>query len=298
MEVVGDRFLVQTEAVRASFSLDGAMLVQRGSNELDGVIVKIGTDGTVTEIGGGFDSPRFALMSPDGTKLAVAAGNLMKGDVWVRDLVRESNNRISFEEMFVIPFAWSEDSQEFALGLLDIANPSESETRFYFADGSGQSEDLWLFDLANPDEPTVLDIKIGNANPWNSSLSPDGSLVAYSSNQSGESEVFLERIDGQSGLWQVSTEGGSGPFWSADGARLFFTAEDALLGATVQTEPAVQIGMPEVAIDFSQMDLTDFEQFRPTADGEGFVAIRADTTKDVPTRLSLVTNWFEEFRER
>jgi Tol biopolymer transport system component len=49
--------------------------------------------------------------------------------------------------------------------------------------------------------------------------SPDGSKIAFASDRSGQSEIYVMNADG-SGLVQVTTTGGQGPEWSPDGTRI------------------------------------------------------------------------------
>jgi serine/threonine-protein kinase len=57
-------------------------------------------------------------------------------------------------------------------------------------------------------------------------LSPDGKWVAYTSDESGRTELFVRPFDrtgaGQSARWQVSRDGAISPVWRADSKELFF----------------------------------------------------------------------------
>ena len=58
-------------------------------------------------------------------------------------------------------------------------------------------------------------------------FSPDGRWVAYESNESSRFEVFVRPYPGlETGLWQISAEGGLHPVWSRNGRELFFIAAD------------------------------------------------------------------------
>jgi Tol biopolymer transport system component len=61
------------------------------------------------------------------------------------------------------------------------------------------------------------------------SFSPDGQMVAFYSNRSGEPEIWVANRDG-SGLRRVTNHARvhSGPVWSPDGARLMYAGERAL----------------------------------------------------------------------
>ena len=66
-------------------------------------------------------------------------------------------------------------------------------------------------------------------NEWNPQYSPDGSRVAFESNRTGESAIWLSAADG-SGLMEIFSRAGkhSGtPRWSPDGRRIAFDSSAA-----------------------------------------------------------------------
>ena len=80
----------------------------------------------------------------------------------------------------------------------------------------------------------------------NAEISSDGEWLAYESNESGRSEIYVRpfpNIDG--GRWQVSTLGGRTPLWSRDGQELFYlTPEAKLMGVRVEGGPSWRSGTP------------------------------------------------------
>jgi hypothetical protein len=56
-------------------------------------------------------------------------------------------------------------------------------------------------------------------------VSPDGRWLAYGSHESGRSEVVVRSFPdlARGGKWQVSTDGGSFPRWSASGKELLYS---------------------------------------------------------------------------
>ncbi len=72
-------------------------------------------------------------------------------------------------------------------------------------------------------------------------VSPDGQWLAFVSDQSGNAEVYLRRLDDASDQIQVSQSGGTEPVWSPKGGELFYRGSvdggSMLMSATVQTSP-------------------------------------------------------------
>ena len=62
----------------------------------------------------------------------------------------------------------------------------------------------------------------------NVKISPDGRLVAYVSDASGRSEVFLRAFPRSPESWQVSAAGGHSPVWSHDGKALIESARSLI----------------------------------------------------------------------
>ena len=74
-------------------------------------------------------------------------------------------------------------------------------------------------------------------------ISPDGHWLAFTSNETGRSEVYVRPFpDVQAGKYQVSTAGGLTPRWSHGGKELFYrsVAED-FMAAEVRTTPAFAV---------------------------------------------------------
>ena len=84
-------------------------------------------------------------------------------------------------------------------------------------------------------------------------FSPDGRWLAYVSNESEKSEVYVRVFpppaSGQGGKWQVSNSGGGSPVWSKDGRELLYQAGDQMMAVsyTVKGE-AFEADKPRVRI--------------------------------------------------
>ena len=52
-------------------------------------------------------------------------------------------------------------------------------------------------------------------------LSPDSHWMAYTSDESGQREVYVRPFPDAGDQWRISIEGGSQPRWRGDGKELF-----------------------------------------------------------------------------
>lgn len=87
-------------------------------------------------------------------------------------------------------------------------------------------------------------------------ISPDGRWVAYSSDESGKSEVYVQSFPKTGGgKCQISTRGGDQPFWRGDGRELFFISHDQkLMSVEIKVEPKLEPGIPKVLFQTSTVD--------------------------------------------
>jgi serine/threonine-protein kinase len=129
-------------------------------------------------------------------------------------------------------------------------------------------------------------------------FSPDGSWLAYSSNESGRYEVCVRPFPGPGGRWQISKEGGGQAIWSKDGRQLFYRQADQVWVVDVRTEGSFSVGKPRLL--FEQRDLVGGYPIRGWdlwPDGQAFLMVKAGEVKPQPaTEIILVQNWLEELK--
>ena len=79
----------------------------------------------------------------------------------------------------------------------------------------------------------------------NSRFSPDGRWIAYASDQSGTTEVYVRPFPSGSGTWQISTAGGGFPAWRRDGKELYYMGLDfKLMAVPVSADTKFHAGSP------------------------------------------------------
>ena len=84
--------------------------------------------------------------------------------------------------------------------------------------------DLWLLPV-NGDRRPIPFLRTG-FNQTQSQVSPNGRWIAYTSNESGGDEVYVESFPRPGSRYQVSTHGGVQPRWGAEGRELFYLASN------------------------------------------------------------------------
>ncbi|HXO62085.1 MAG TPA: protein kinase [Candidatus Acidoferrales bacterium] len=205
-----------------------------------------------------YESPRF---SPDGKLLALTV-RLPDPDIWVYDMERGALRRITFapgeDELPV----WSPDGKRIA-----FASNGRQQAFMVAVDGSGQEERLMKneshFHLQSwsPDGKIIAYERLGSSGQYEiwmlpldgdrkpypylvsqfhvsqPAFSKDGNWLAYTSNESGRSEVYVQRFPGPGEKIQVSTDGGNHPVWSRDGKQLVYENTGTLWATEVLLSP-------------------------------------------------------------
>ena len=137
------------------------------------------------------------------------------------------------------------------------------------------------------------------ASEYQPMISPGGDLIAYTSDETGRSNVFIEAFPGGGRRQQISTTGGNEPLWDRTGRVLYYRSGDRLLAVDVGrgARDAV-IGTPRLL--FSGRFQINAGQGSPsyaiTPDGSRFLMIQLN---DAPAaKISVVLNWQEELKQR
>ena len=268
-------------------------------------------------------------ISPDSTRVALARTVNRNQDIWIWDFVRNTMTRLTFDETDDLNPIWTPDSQRIIFG----SDRGERASIYWkAADGTGEVEQLaslpeeWIWPMSLSSDGNIL--FFGNWNPiglnnigmlpmegdrtpqlllqekYNEEypqISPDGRWLAYTSNESGQMEVFIRpfpNVD-SGGRWQVSMNGGGGPLWAPDGHELFYYSSDGTMVVSVETEPTFKLGTPQT------LPITGpYIGWDISPDGKRFLMLKrieaeADESRTEESRtINIVLNWFKELKER
>src|SRR5271154_201092 len=98
---------------------------------------------------------------------------------------------------------------------------------YFEVDSQRGNRALWVLPMASGGKPWRL--LNTDSDDRDAAFSPDGKWFAYSSDQSGKREVYVQPFppSAGSGKWMVSSGGGSRPRWSRAGKELFYFAPDS-----------------------------------------------------------------------
>jgi eukaryotic-like serine/threonine-protein kinase len=267
---------VSTWHMDASAS-DNGLLVLGSGGSADWQLVWM--DRTGKQIGAVSDKfPNLALarLSPKGDRAALQMDNA-QADIWVLDLARGVRTRLTFGPVSNQSPVWSPDGNWIAYA---SGRNGHSELYRKHSDGSGAEEQLvtddrvlltndwsrdgkyliyskgmwggnweiWALPLEGDRKPFMVAPHAATSSyTSNARLSPDGRWMAYASDESGTSEVYVSAFLGGQGKWQISANGGAQAHWSSDGKQLYFMDITFNLYSVAVKEVgnALQFGAPQ-----------------------------------------------------
>jgi hypothetical protein len=112
----------------------------------------------------------------------------------------------------------------------------------------------------------------------------------------------VKPFPGGEGKSQVSIAGGTVPHWSRRGDELFFVSGNDLMAVHVQTKPSLVLGQPQKLFSRRLVGADRpeglYDSYDVSADGQRFVMLQSDEQQTTSQKLTVIQNWFAEFRER
>ncbi len=247
-----------------------------------------------------WSTPRFA---PGGHALAFSIKEGGQSDIWSYEWDRDVLTKLTFDTGHETHPVWTPDGA----GMVFAGWRESGESNLYYQSLDGKGAPQRLTESPNPQLPYSFHqggrflayterrasskedililpieprgpggIRIGRpltflSTPASESepmFSPDGRWIAYSSNESGRSEVYVRGFPGNEGPWRISQTGGASPRWSATRSEILFVEKGALtriMSATFLVEK--NQFRPAPAVPWSQRGVTVDEDYELHPDG-------------------------------
>jgi serine/threonine-protein kinase len=145
----------------------------------------------------------------------------------------------------------------------------------------------------------------------NAEISPDGHWLAYESNESGQSQIYVRPFPNVAdGQYQISSGGGRTPAWAPHGQELFFAGRASIIAVPVQLTPIFTHGNPTKLFDAPSILLDGRfatnggtrRAYDVSRDGQRFLMIKEDAASSdgsaAPASMIVVQNWLEELKAK
>jgi Tol biopolymer transport system component/tRNA A-37 threonylcarbamoyl transferase component Bud32 len=280
----------------------------------------IAPDGKETPAIDDVRSYAYPRVSPDGKHIAVGIVGAQSTDIWTYDIASATLSKVTSGTSGGVG-EWSPDGKR----LLFYSEQDGGGIFSQLVDGNGHPEKL--LDARNlvaqaslsPDGRTLLYMTATNNNidvmtasltgdktprPFVATdaseraprFSPDGRYVAYESNRSGQSEVYVRTFPDSSGRVQVSAGGGIEPVWARDGSRLFYRNGGRMFSADLATSPTLAVKSRATLFEgaYYQDGMIASYDVGGGANPR-FLMLKSN---DSNLQVVVVTNWIEELKRQ
>jgi len=308
-------------SVQFAVSATGAIVYERQIGG-EGGLVWVARDGTETPVDtmsfGKYANP---ALSPDGTQIAVVREDAGSTQVWVKQLATGAMSRLTSDVTAADRPVWEPDGRRVAfmatafdgkrsaflrradgsdsaepavpdsLRLDEIALDPTGRYVVLRTEGSGQgSRHLLVVENGKDAAPrTLIDSRFDHYGP---AVSPDGRWMAYVSEESGTSDVYVRPFPNvDSARIAISVGGGAEPVWSRNGTELFFRGpRGEMFAAPVTIGPQFTHGAPRVLFTIPGLAQDQWHRsYDVTPDGKRFLMTQSGGGD--ASELKVIFNW-------
>jgi len=222
---------------------------------------------------------QVSVWSPDGRELVYSSAGAQPSGIYRVNAGAPGSNRLAVPgDDFLVPSVWRANGNELV----------------YSAFGQNGKGVLWSCSVEPDAKPRRLSPE--RTYEWAADLSPDGRWLAFQSDVSRRSEIYLRRMDDAAGATtvRISTDGGVTPRWRSDGKELLYLDEAGrIVSVPIRSLDPLQLGAPEPLFD-ARLEPGADSQFDVTADGQRLLLNRTLGTEQAP--ISVVIGWQERMR--
>ncbi|OFV91843.1 MAG: hypothetical protein A3H95_02685 [Acidobacteria bacterium RIFCSPLOWO2_02_FULL_64_15] len=266
-------------------------------------------------------------ISPSGARVAVSVLDPPNGrDIQMFDLARGLPTRFTLDQADDVALVWSPDESRVVFssrrqGHLDLYTKASSgagaeeplvvdsldkyplgwspdNKYLLFSTGSvtqvGNQGDIWMRAWSDGKTTPLLQTEYAE---FPGRFSPDGRWIAYRSNESGRSEVYVVSFPALDRKVRISTAGGNLPRWRRNGQEIFYLAPDNKLMAVAVTPQAsdFSVGAAQALFEARPRGGQRYS-YDVSPDGRRFlIATLAERPPIAP--LTIVVNWPAELNK-
>jgi serine/threonine-protein kinase len=260
-------------------------------------------------------------LSPDGRRIALSIHD-GTDDVWIYELRRGLLTRLTRQDASAFGPRWTHDGRRVIYHVeqpqFDLfwratdgstseqvlhTTASDKQATSISPDGAmlaftqtDPDADIWLLPLDGSGDPTpFLQTPYGEGQAV---FSPNGRWIAYTSDESGRWEVYVQAYPNpEGGRVQVSTEGGGEPRWTRGGAELVYRDDNRVLAVAIDPGSG-EPGSPQVLFEGTYgWAGGNSHSYDVTPDGSRFLMVKTPP-ESAPRQVYVVLNWLDEMRQR
>jgi hypothetical protein len=274
------------------------------------------------------DALAMPRLAPDLGRVVLATASFSapqgnQGDLWIYNLARNTKDRVTFDGSSTFPL-WEAGGKRLLLSsgqsgkyqvvmktldgtAPDVHMPSERGVNYplsWSRDGrfvatvsveTDTANDIWILTLGTPHTwRPFVQTRFREGAP---TFSHDGRLLAYASDHSGRSEVYVRPFPGPGEAVAVSSDGGNEPVFAGAVPTLFYRrSSEEMVAVDISTGPPIDVGTPRrVPVKAYSRSNGFWPNYDVTPDGRRLLMIRS-TAQDAPSRINVVLNWLDAIR--
>ena len=328
---VADGVSVTTNADYAPITVSetGVLLYERGGLAGGRQMAWYDRSGKLIEAVGAPGAIFGLAISPDEKTVAFSRNSVSGSDLWLRDLSRGAEQRFTTDASFNVSPNWSPKGDR----IVFASTRGGGSAGIYQRDtsGTGQDEpllasghtkrptqwsrdgrfivyseqdpktrwDIWVLPIRSGEQPKPFPVLHSDSNETFGQLSPDNHWMAYTSDESGQLEVYVRPFPGGQFQRRISIAGGQAPRWRGDGKELFFEGADgkimavavkAAFGANPSFEPGAPLPLFDAHLSTGIAGRQLFG-YDVTADGKRFLLVTSAGGPASAPLLNVVVNW-------
>jgi len=216
---------------------------------------------------------QYPIWSPDGHQIAFSSSRSDKGSVFLKTLgATEPDELLDHDSLTRYPTDWSRD------GRYIIEEVTDPKTK----------KDIWVLPLSG--DRKSFPYLHSAVNEERGKLSPSGLWLAYASDETGQSEIYIQSFPTPGGKRQISTGQGGRPIWSRDGKELYYYSRDGqtVMAVSVNSNSTnFDAGIPHALFDARQAGSGSW--FDVSKEGRFLIPLQPEAS--VTPTLTVVLNW-------
>jgi Tol biopolymer transport system component len=222
------------------------------------------------------------IWSPDGSRVAFWQEHDQVYDIFSKAVSGGGKEEVLLHNQWAkYPTDWSHNGKFLLFGMLK----------------EGTRSDIWAYDFAGHKAGAVRETVYQEGY---ATLSKDDKWMAYQSDETGHSQVWVEPFEGigtdTRRRWQISTDGGGLPHWRGDGRELYYMTSDGdLMVVAVDADgTSFQAGRPRLLFHAARpLPGTPWNLYDVRADGQRFL-VNVPFEFSAVAPIEVLTNWTEK----
>ncbi|MEO5799557.1 MAG: protein kinase, partial [Gemmatimonadales bacterium] len=313
-----------------ALSASGIALLIFGTEDFNNsTLALVSRDGTQTSLApdwtGNFEYPALA---PDGKTLAVSIRNSVT-QLWVRR-ADGSRIRVTHNDLGSWRPSFAPDGHSFAFITASGATSDSGANNAYLSPADGSTPPRLMLDI----QPGIWEAEFSRDGNWlvyrtddaasygvlfarrlhgdttlsmiysdssfntQVALSPDSKWLAFTSNRSGHTEVYVASFPDMQVKYPVSQGGGAEPRWAHSGRELFFKSHGQLMSLPVAAGAGLSPGNARPLFRVAGFaDATNRQQYDVSPDDRSFVMIRRPVNTG-RQELVMVEHFFADLKTK